>query len=87
MDKRRNNGGHSTKGFAGRKPLSYEKTIRQEIDKALGKAGMMQIWKALIKEAKAGSIAHQNTLLAYYHGKPKETKNLDGAVDIIVRHE
>ena len=32
MDKRKNNGGHSTKGFAGRKPKTDEKRLIERLD-------------------------------------------------------
>lgn len=81
------NGHGGKRSNSGRKPLSYEKDIRKEIDQALGEEGMKPIWDSIIKEAKNGSSPHQNTLLAYYHGKPKETNNINGELAIIIRHE
>lgn len=87
-DGRRNNGGHSTKGKAGRKPKAAELKIIETIDKALKASNttMAQIWDVIIKEAKQGSKPHLDMVLNYYYGKPKEIKdiNLDGAIIAIV---
>lgn len=71
---------------AGRKPVSYEKEVREAIEKALGEKDMTEIWSNLIKAANDGEIAAINTLLNYYYGKPKESKdnNLSGEIKITI---
>ena len=71
MDGRKNNGGHSTKGYAGRKPKSEEIKLVERLspleDDAL---------KALTEGVKSGDIKWVTLYLNYYLGKPKETKDI-----------
>ncbi len=71
MDGRKNNGGHSTKGFAGRKPKSEEIKLVERLspleDDALA---------ALAEGVKSGDIKWVTLYLNYYLGKPKETKDI-----------
>lgn len=71
MDGRRNNGGHSTKGFAGRKPKSEEIKLVERLspleDDALA---------ALAEGVKSGDIKWVTLYLNYYLGKPRETKDI-----------
>jgi len=32
----------------------------------------LSLWQSTFTEARKGSISHQNTIYAYYYGKPKE---------------
>ncbi len=71
MDGRKNNGGHSTKGFAGRKPKSEEIKLVERLspleDDALA---------ALAEGVKSGDIKWVTLYLNYYLGKPRETKDI-----------
>jgi hypothetical protein len=71
MDGRKNNGGHSTKGYAGRKPKSEEIKLVERLspleDDALA---------ALAEGVKSGDIKWVTLYLNYYLGKPKETKDI-----------
>ena len=71
MDGRKNNGGHSTKGFAGRKPKSEEIKLVERLspleDSALA---------ALKAGVESGDIRWVKLYLEYYLGRPKETKDI-----------
>ena len=77
MDGRKNNGGHSTKGFAGRKPKSEEIKLVERLspleDDALA---------ALAEGVKSGDIKWVQLYLNYYLGKPKETRDITINEDI-----
>ena len=74
MDKRKNNGGHSTKGKAGRKPKDEENRIRD-----LMKPYSLDAVKCLaniIKNEEARDsdrISASKLVIEYTYGKPKET--------------
>lgn len=78
VDGRSNNGGHSTKGKAGRPPKVTEKKLRtlavDAIRKEFGSEDKM--WKEVAKKAKDGSFPHLQKLLEYTYGKPKEMKEV-----------
>ena len=71
MDGRKNNGGHSTKGFAGRKPKSEEIKLVERLS-PLEDAAL----DALKKGVESGEIKWIQLYLSYYLGKPKETKDI-----------
>jgi hypothetical protein len=71
MDGRKNNGGHSTKGFAGRKPKSEEIKLVERLS-PLEDAAL----DALKKGVESGDIKWIQLYLNYYLGKPKETKDI-----------
>jgi len=79
VDGRSGNGGHSTKGRAGRPPKVTEKKLRtlalDAIRKEFGSEDKM--WREVAKKAKEGSIPHLNHVMAYTYGKPKEYKEVD----------
>lgn len=79
VDGRSKNGGHSTKGRAGRPPKVTEKKLRtlalDAIRKEFGSEDKM--WREVVKKAKEGSIPHLNHVMAYTYGKPKEYKEID----------
>jgi len=79
IDGRKGNGGHSTKGRAGRPPKITEKKLRtlalDAIRKEFGSEDKM--WREVAKKAKEGSIPHLNHVMAYTYGKPKEYKEID----------
>lgn len=74
MDKRKNNGGHSTKGFAGRKPKDEENRIRDlmmpySLDAIKCLANIVVDEKA----RNADRISASKLIIEYTYGKPKET--------------
>ena len=73
MDKRANNGGHSTKGFAGRKPKSDEIKLIEALDNHIDQEEVFDTLHGLIKE---GNIRAIQLYMNYRHGKPKENVTL-----------
>jgi len=77
MDGRKNNGGHSTKGFAGRKPKAEEIKLVERLspleDDAL---------KALTEGVQSGDIKWITLYLNYYLGKPRETRDINVNEDL-----
>ena len=71
MDGRKNNGGHSTKGFAGRKPKSDEMKLVERLTPLEDAA-----FDALKKGVESGELKWIQLYLNYYLGKPKETKDI-----------
>lgn len=69
---------------AGRKSKAEELGLPALIDEVLGKNGKKDLIEAINKEAKSGSFQHQQLLMAYSYGKPKETKELKVTKDVIV---
>lgn len=74
MDKRKNNGGHSTKGFAGRKPKDEENRIR-DLMKPYSLDAVRCLAEIVIndKSKDADRISASKLILAYTYGHPKET--------------
>jgi hypothetical protein len=70
MDGRKNNGGHSTKGFAGRPSKADEIKIIEQMDAI---AVPEEAWKALWNRCKDGDIQAIKTWLNYRFGMPKQT--------------
>jgi hypothetical protein len=73
MDGRKNNGGHSTKGRAGRKPKAQEKELIEKLDNIIDKEEVLKKLKELINE---GDMRALNLYMGYRYGKPKETKDI-----------
>jgi len=71
MDGRRNNGGHSTKGFAGRKPKSEEVALIEKLTPLEPLA-----FAALMKGLEEGDFKFVQLFYNYYAGKPRETKDI-----------
>ena len=71
MDKRKNNGGHSTKGFAGRKPKSEEIALIEKLTPLEPLAHA-----ALLKGLENGDFKYVQLFYNYYAGKPRETKDI-----------
>lgn len=69
MDNRKNNGGHSTKGRAGRKPKADEIKLIEQMDAI---AVPETIWKALLDKVKDGDTQAIKTWLQYRYGMPKQ---------------
>ena len=79
VDGRKTNGGHSTKGRAGRPPKITEKKLRAISQNAIKKqwGSEEKFWLDIAKNAKSGSFPHLQKLLEYNYGKPKEYKEVD----------
>ncbi len=74
MDKRVNNGGHSTKGFAGRKPKDEENKIRDLMKPySLDAVQCLANIVVNVKSKDADRISASKLILAYTYGNPKDT--------------
>lgn len=73
-DGRRNNGGHSTKGRAGRKPKADE-IKKIELMDSIGDP--KEAWQNLWKLCKKGDTQAIKTWIDHRFGKPKESKEHD----------
>ena len=67
MDKRKNNGGHSTKGKAGRKPKADEQKLIERLSPLADKA--FTALKNAIEEEQNWAV---KLWFEYMYGKPKE---------------
>ena len=70
-DGRKSNGGHSTKGKAGRKPKSDEIKLIERLTPMADAA-----YDALKKGIDKGDYKFVQLFFAYYAGKPKESKDI-----------
>ena len=76
-DGRAYNGGHSTKGYAGRKPKADEDRIRGLSISALESIyGSEEKAFEYIAEQSKESFPHLKLLLEYAYGKPKDIKTV-----------
>lgn len=73
MDARKNNGGHSTKGVAGRKPKADEDKLIERLDAIINQDEVLEKLKELIKKGDQRAIT---LYFNYRYGKPKESVNL-----------
>jgi hypothetical protein len=69
MDGRKNNGGHSTKGFAGRPTKADEIKIIEQMDAI---AVPEDAWRALWEKCQDGDIQAIKCWLNYRFGMPKQ---------------
>jgi hypothetical protein len=72
-DGRKKNGGHSTKGFAGRKPKADEIKVAEEMDAVLIPKA---VWQALAEKVKEGDGQCIKTWLSYRYGMPKQSTDI-----------
>ena len=72
-DGRKNNGGHSTKGYAGRKPKADEIKLIEQMDAV---AVPEHIWRKLYERCDEGDVAAIKTWLSYRFGMPKQNVDL-----------
>ena len=70
MDGRRNNGGHSTKGKAGRKPKDVEGKLIERLDAIIDKDEAIEILQNRIM---SGDMRASQLYFNYRYGKPKES--------------
>lgn len=69
MDKRKNNGGHSTKGKAGRKPKADEIAMIEKMDATVAP---IEVWQKLASKVKEEDVQAIKTWLQYRYGMPKQ---------------
>lgn len=70
MDKRKNNGGNSTKS----KGVDKRKNeYKNALDQAADVKDVVAVIKSVLKEAKGGDLQASKLFLEYYLGKPKQT--------------
>jgi hypothetical protein len=72
-DGRRNNGGHSTKGKAGRKPKADEIRLIETMDAV---KAPKEVWEALAKKVDDGDTQAMKSWLSYRYGMPKQSVDL-----------
>ena len=72
-DGRSKNGGHSTKGVAGRKPKADEIKVIEQMDAV---AVPERIWQALYQKCEEGDTQAIKTWLNYRFGMPKQTMDV-----------
>jgi len=82
MDGRKNNGGHSTAGRAGRKPKDEELKIVERLDNIINQDEAIHKLKELIEK---GNLQAIKLYLQYRYGQPKEqidvTTETTGGID------
>ena len=76
MDKRKNNGGHSTKGFAGRPKKADEGRLIEKLDNLIDND---EVIKTLGKKIKEGSDRAMSLYFGYRYGKPKESVDINSS--------
>lgn len=74
MDKRKFNGGHSTKGKAGRKPKAEEIKLIEQLDKHIDRDLVIKKLRALVDQGDYKAI---QLYMNYMYGRPKETKDVN----------
>lgn len=75
-DGRKNNGGHSTKGKAGRKPKCEEQQLIEKLSPLADVA-----FKALEDGLKEGENWAVKLFFEYTYGKPRESVKIDATVE------
>jgi len=78
-DGRKNNGGHSTKGRAGRKPKSEEMQLIEKLNQHIDSDEAILKLKEMIDE---GDFKALQLYMNYMYGKPKETKDVNLTGDL-----
>tara|TARA_R100000231_G_C5315409_1_gene161794 strand:- start:378 stop:650 length:273 start_codon:yes stop_codon:yes gene_type:complete len=76
MDKRKNNGGHSTKGFAGRPKKADEERLIEKLDNLIDND---EVIKTLGKKIQEGSDRAMSLYFGYRYGKPKESVDINSS--------
>ena len=75
-DGRKKNGGHSTKGFAGRKPKADEIKLIEKLDQLIDKDSVIKKLNELIED---GNFNALKLYFEYRYGKPKESIDITTA--------
>lgn len=76
MDNRKNNGGHSTKGFAGRPKKADELKLIEKLDTLIDND---EVIKTLGKQILKGDSRAMNLYFGYRYGKPKESVDISSS--------
>ncbi len=79
MDKRKQNGGHSTKATKStdKRCNPNKKLLEQYIDQDFDYDKLSKLMKKLYQDAIAGDVKSASLFLSYILGKPKETKDIE----------
>jgi hypothetical protein len=80
MDGRKNNGGNSTKGRAGRKPKADELKLIEQMDAVMTTD---DVWQKISQLCYNGDIQALKLWVSYRFGQPKQTidiENSDGSL-------
>jgi len=73
MDRRKNNGGHSTKGRAGRKPKADELKLIEQMDAIMAP---FEVWESVASLCATGDMQALRLWVEYRFGKPKQSVDL-----------
>ena len=73
MDNRKNNGGHSTKGFAGRPKKADEVRLIEKLDNIIDND---EVIKTLGQQIQKGDSRAMSLYFGYRYGKPKESVDI-----------
>jgi hypothetical protein len=76
MDNRKNNGGHSTKGFAGRPKKADELKLIEKLDNLIDNE---EVIKTLGIQILKGDSRAMNLYFGYRYGKPKESVDISSS--------
>jgi hypothetical protein len=76
VDNRKNNGGHSTKGFAGRPKKADELKLIEKLDALIDNN---EVIKTLGKQILKGDSRAMNLYFGYRYGKPKESVDISSS--------
>jgi len=76
VDNRKNNGGHSTKGFAGRPKKADEIKLIEKLDALIDND---EVIKTLGKQILKGDSRAMNLYFGYRYGKPKESVDISSS--------
>tara|TARA_R100000781_G_scaffold20168_1_gene15315 strand:+ start:29 stop:301 length:273 start_codon:yes stop_codon:yes gene_type:complete len=76
MDKRKNNGGHSTKGFAGRPKKADEEKLIEKLDSIISNDDVIKKLGEMILK---GDGRAMNLYFGYRYGKPKESVDINSS--------
>ena len=76
MDNRKNNGGHSTKGFEGRPKKADELKLIEKLDALIDND---EVIKTLGKQILKGDSRAMNLYFGYRYGKPKESVDISSS--------
>ena len=74
IDGRRNNGGHSTKGFAGRPKKVEKETMLTKLGKHITDE---KVFAKLADKIEEGDLKAMQLYMNYKYGRPKETKDVN----------
>ena len=89
MDKRKNNGGNSTKAtrLSDKRLNPAKKLLEQYINEEFGYTKMKGLFNKLLKDGMAGDTKSSSLFLSYVIGKPTEYKEItldEGLAQVII---